>query len=218
VVSLDLPGHGRSLDVAADDLHDAARVAARAGGRAAYVGYSLGGRVCLVLALDNPLLVNALVLVSATAGIEDPSERAQRRQSDERLADRLDPPGTAGGGLEVEQFVSEWLAQPLFGRLAPGDAGVAARLENTPAGLATSLRTAGTGTMVPLWERLGELTVPTLVVAGAADRKFAAIASRLAAGIGANAELAIVPGAGHAVPFEAPAAFARLVRDFLGRR
>jgi pimeloyl-ACP methyl ester carboxylesterase len=94
---------------------------------------------------------------------------------------------------------------------------VAARLENTPAGLAASLRTAGTGTMVPAWDRLADLAMPTLVVAGAEDPKYAPLAARLAAGIGANAQLALVPGAGHAVPFEAPAEFARLVRGFLGR-
>jgi 2-succinyl-6-hydroxy-2,4-cyclohexadiene-1-carboxylate synthase len=216
VVTLDLPGHGRSVDVEVDDLGDAARLAAATGGRACYVGYSLGGRVCLELALDHPHLVTALVLVSATAGIEDAEERAARRRGDDQLADRLDPPGSRGG-LEMERFISEWLAQPLFGRLAAGDAGVSARLENTPGGLAASLRTTGTGTMAPLWERLGELAMPTLVVAGAEDHKFAALASRLARAIGANAELALVPSAGHAIPFESPAEFARLVTGFLAK-
>jgi pimeloyl-ACP methyl ester carboxylesterase len=71
--------------------------------------------------------------------------------------------------------------------------------------------------MAPVWDRLGELTMPTLVVAGAEDEKFAALASRLAGAIGANAELALVAGCGHAVPLEAPAEFARLVGDFLAK-
>jgi 2-succinyl-6-hydroxy-2,4-cyclohexadiene-1-carboxylate synthase len=217
VVTLDLPGHGHSVGVDVDDLDDAGRLVVACGGRASYVGYSLGGRVCLALALDQPHLVSALVLVSATAGIEDVQERAARRRGDDQLADRLDPPAARGGGLEVEQFMSAWLSQPLFGRLAPGDTGMAARLENTAAGLAASLRAAGTGTMAPVWDRLGELTMPTLVVAGAEDEKFAALASRLAGAIGANAELALVAGCGHAVPLEAPAEFARLVGDFLAK-
>ena len=65
VVAVDLPGHGGSSEIAAD-LPLAARLLGEAGGHATYVGYSLGGRVALRLALDHPDLVDGLVLLGAT--------------------------------------------------------------------------------------------------------------------------------------------------------
>ena len=56
------------------------------GGAAIYVGYSMGGRLCLRLAIDRPDLVRALVLVSASPGIVDPTEREARVEADEILA------------------------------------------------------------------------------------------------------------------------------------
>ena len=59
--------------------------------RAAWLGYSMGGRYALHVALRHPELVRRLVLVSATGGIDDPAERAARREGDEALADRSTP-------------------------------------------------------------------------------------------------------------------------------
>jgi 2-succinyl-6-hydroxy-2,4-cyclohexadiene-1-carboxylate synthase len=63
----------------------------------------------------------------------------------------------------------------------------------------------GTGAMEPLWERLGALTMPAAVLAGAQDPKFVALGERLAAAL-PNAELVVVEGAGHGLPREAPGA------------
>lgn len=204
VVAPDLPGHGANATVRAD-LAGCARFLAEAGGRAAYVGYSMGGRVALHLALAQPSLVTALVLLGATGGIDDDDERAARRTADEMLAERLELIGT-------EAFLDEWLAQPLFAGLAPD----ARRGRATDAdGLASSLRLTGTGTQVPLWDQLGELAMPTLVVAGERDEKFRALGVRLAAAIGSNAEVALVPGAGHAAHLERPDAFLAIVGPWL---
>lgn len=207
---VDLPGHGESPP-AQGDLTTAARQLGESCGRASYVGYSLGGRVCLHLALARPDLVERLVLVSTTAGIEDGDARAARQASDEALAARI----AAGGDEGLAAFLDEWLAGPLFERLDEKAAGREARLVNSAAGLAGSLRHHGTGTQLPLWERLGELSMPLLVVAGGEDPRFVDAARRIAAAAGPQALFAVVPGAGHAVCFEQPAAFARLLADFL---
>ena len=78
-----------------------------AGGKAIYVGYSMGGRLCLRLALDRPELVRALVLVSASPGIVNAAERAARVEADEVLADSVERDG-------VDTFLATWLAQPMF--------------------------------------------------------------------------------------------------------
>jgi 2-succinyl-6-hydroxy-2,4-cyclohexadiene-1-carboxylate synthase len=221
VVTVDVPGHGGSSRVRAG-LTEGAELLGETAGRAAYVGYSLGGRLCLHLALVAPELVERLVLVSTSPGIGDSGERASRSRADEALAGRLDG-STSGGGappLDVGAFLDEWLSGPLFAHLSQEAAGRAARLENTPAGLAASLRLMGAGTQQPLWGRLRELTMPVLLVAGATDRRYAALAAESAAAIaagggGRRVAVEIVAGAGHAVPFEEPDAFVRVLLEFL---
>ncbi|MGZ4716002.1 MAG: alpha/beta fold hydrolase [Acidimicrobiales bacterium] len=210
VVAVDAPGHGTAAAVELD-LPDGARYVVDAGGRGTYVGYSMGARFCLHAALARPDLVERLVLISGTAGLDDAADRADRRASDEALADHLLDVG-------VPAFLDEWLALPLFAGLPPERAHRAARQANTAAGLASSLRLAGTGTQVPLWDRLPELVVPVLVVAGADDAKFVDLARRMATAIGPNAELAVVEGAGHTVHLEQPDRFLDVLLPWLSRR
>jgi pimeloyl-ACP methyl ester carboxylesterase len=61
--------------------------------------------------------------------------------------------------------------------------------------------------MEPLWERLGELTLPVTLVVGERDAKFRALGERMTARL-PDARLVVVPGAGHAVQLEAPEAVA----------
>ncbi len=113
-------------------------------------------------------------------------------------------------------FLARWLALPLFAGLPPEAAGLEDRRANAVAGLASSLRLAGTATIEPpWWDHLGRLAMPVLVLAGEHDAKFAALGARLAAAIGANASFATVPGAGHAAHLERPDAFLALVEPFL---
>jgi len=217
VVAIDLPDHGDSAKVHATSLEDAAELVAAVGGPATYVGYSLGGRVCLTLALSHPELVTSLVLIGATPGIADKADRAARVVADNALADRLDPRDGTTPGLSLDAFLAEWLAGPLFAHLTAEQADVAARSSNTPAGLARSLRTTGTGTQVPSYGHLVELAMPVLLVAGGNDQRFSAIAREMATSIGTNAATAFVEGAGHAAPFEAPDAFVKLVEAFVER-
>jgi 2-succinyl-6-hydroxy-2,4-cyclohexadiene-1-carboxylate synthase len=122
------------------------------------------------------------------------------------------------GDAAMGEFIDRWLSGPLFAHLSPEQADRSARLSNTAAGLASSLRTTGTGTQTPLWDRLGELEMPVLVVVGANDAKFGPIAERTARTIGENARLAVIANAGHAACFEQPGAFVSLLRDFLAER
>lgn len=204
---VDAPGHGGSADVRAD-LRVGANLLVATGGRAVYVGYSMGGRLALHAALAHPELVEGLVLVGATAGIDDPGARARRRQEDERRATHLEAVG-------VRRFVDEWLAGPLFAGLSPAVDCRAARRGNTVEGLASSLRLAGTGAQADLWPRLHELAMPVLVVAGAHDQRFAALGRRLAGAIGPSATFATLAGAGHAAHLEQPAAFVALLEGWL---
>jgi 2-succinyl-6-hydroxy-2,4-cyclohexadiene-1-carboxylate synthase len=215
VVAIDLPDHGDSGEIHVSSLEDAADLVGRAGGSASYIGYSLGGRVCLTLALRHPQLIDSLVLVGATPGIVADADRAARVAADNALADRLDPSDAPGSGLALDDFLSEWLAGPLFAHLTSDQADLASRRGNTTAGLARSLRTTGTGTQVPSHDRLHELSMPVLLVAGANDARFSAIAREMKGAIGTSASTALIDGAGHAAPFEQPREFAAVVARFL---
>ena len=168
----------------------------------------MGGRYALHVALRHPDAVERLVLVSATAGIDDPGERADRRRTDDALAARVEADG-------VESFLRFWLDQPLFATLPAGAAGLETRLGGTAGGLASSLRLAGTGTQQPLWDRLAGIAVPVLVVAGQLDAKYTALGGRMARTIGPRARLEVLPGAGHACHLEQPGAFLDVVTSFL---
>src|SRR5207249_8615639 len=108
-----------------------------------------------------------------------------------------------------------WLAQSLFQRLPREAAGMEERRRATVEGLASALRLLGTGAQEPVWDRLGEISVPVLPLAGEYDEKFTALAFRLAAGIGETAGLSIVPGTGHAAHLERPESVATLLERFL---
>jgi 2-succinyl-6-hydroxy-2,4-cyclohexadiene-1-carboxylate synthase len=203
-IALDVP-------VGLDFVSTAAALGA-SGGRATYVGYSMGGRLCLRVALDRPDLVERLVLVSTSPGIADPSERAARRAADEELARDVERRG-------VEPFLRDWLAQTLFSTLDPSAAGLADRAAgHTAAELATTLRLLGSGTQEPLWNRIDELTMPVALVTGRADAKFEQINDAIeAACTSAEAVERFHVDGGHALPLEQPEALADVVLDWLAR-
>jgi 2-succinyl-6-hydroxy-2,4-cyclohexadiene-1-carboxylate synthase len=209
VIAIDAPGHGDAGAVSAD-LPEAGELMWDAAGPATYLGYSMGGRIVLHTALEHPDGVEGLVLISATAGIEDPDSRAERRRADDELAEHVLRIGSTA-------FVAEWLARPMFAGIPTGLRHESERARNSPDGLAMSLRRCGTGTQQPLWERLPDLTVPTLVIAGAEDARFAAIAGRMA-DLLPDVTLAVVDGAGHSAHLERPDAVIDLVTSWLMMR
>jgi 2-succinyl-6-hydroxy-2,4-cyclohexadiene-1-carboxylate synthase len=202
-LALDLPGHGEHADGERPISFAGcvAHVLERAPERFTLCGYSMGGRVALHVALSAPARVIRLVLVSASAGIEDAAERTRRRASDHRLAEELE-------SAPFEDFIERWRAQPLFAD-EPTRVGALAREDqrrNRPDALAAVLRGIGTGEMNPLWDRLKELSMPVVVLVGDRDLRFQALGRRMLELLG-DATFLVVPG-GHNVPLENPTAVA----------
>ena len=218
-IAVDLLGHGDSDSPPAArhaverQTADLAEILGRLDAAPADVlGYSFGARIAMRLAIDNPTAVGRLVLESPSAGIADAAEREHRRQSDMRWVDQL----VQG---DMDGFVRDWAAQPIFASQANVAADVQARLAaqrqaNRPDGLAASLLGAGQGAMAPLHDHLGDIRARTLVISGALDRRGTARATLVTAAI-PGAVHAIIDGAGHTPHLEAPAYFGALIHDFL---
>ena len=212
LIGIDLPGHAGSDAVRADLSETAslirdAVVAAVDETPCDLLGYSLGARVALHVATETDLAIRRLIVVGATGGIEDPAARDRRRESDDATAAALEASGDVGA------FIDRWISGPMFAGLA-GTAQPEERRRNSAAGLASSLRMAGTGTQEPLWDRIPALSAPLLALAGADDTRFAAHAQRLARSA-PNGIFSLIPGGGHAVHLAQPLVVAHIVRHWL---
>jgi 2-succinyl-6-hydroxy-2,4-cyclohexadiene-1-carboxylate synthase len=219
VILPDLLGHGQSsapdnpalyrMEAAAESL--ALLINQSADEPVHLAGYSMGGRLALYFALFYPELVRSVVLESASPGLATEAERTARCAADNALADAILFEG-------IESFVARWEALPLFASQLSLSQDLLQqqrriRLANRPTGLAGSLRGLGTGVQPSLWDRIGRLTCPVLLIVGEWDTKFLEINRRMIQSI-PNASLTIIPQAGHTTHLEQPALFTQRIREF----
>lgn len=220
VIAVDLPGHGLTDSPADVRRYEMPAVAGDLielleslnATPAHWLGYSMGGRLALYLAIHHPKAVRSLILESASPGLANPEERVARQKQDTVLANHIEQDG-------IPAFVAHWEHLPLFSsldRLPPGAQAELReqRLTNSPLGLANSLRGMGTGIQPPLWDRLEMLGLPVLQIVGRLDDKFVTI-NRAMTEKFPDAQLAVVSYAGHIIHLEQPKEFFRLVCRFL---
>jgi 2-succinyl-6-hydroxy-2,4-cyclohexadiene-1-carboxylate synthase len=185
-----------------EEIHSAA------GPDSVVVGYSMGGRLALHGALDASWA--GLVVLGASAGIEDADERRRRRAADMELADWIER-------HSIEDVVTRWERNPVFASQPEElvEAQRAGRLDHDPAALARLLRSAGQGALDPVWDRLRSLQMPVLALAGENDSTYRAAAERLGSRVPRGRAVAIA-GAGHAAHLEAPGAVRDAILAFVG--
>lgn len=217
--AIDLLGHGRSdapadatryrMDSVAADIVDLLDELALT--KPHLLGYSMGGRLALFLALQYPERFGALILESASPGLANLGARADRRRHDCELADRIEADGIAA-------FVEYWESRPIWASQSKRQirAQRRQRLANRPRGLANSLRGMGAGAQPNLWNQLPNLTAPTCLIVGERDDKFRRTNQLVAAAV-RQSSLSIIPAAGHNTHLENPGAFSRVLRSFLER-
>ena len=218
-IAVDLPGHGKTVVTGGPDAYKMENCAAGLLclmeeleiSKCSLVGYSMGGRLALYLAVRFPEQFSKVVIESASPGLKTKQERQARIVRDEELSQLL----KAG---PLDQFLAKWYDQPLFATLKKDQVRfkelVKSRLNNDKAGLALSLRMMGCGAQPSLWEEFYKVKSLLFIIAGEKDEKFQKIGRKLAAEC-KMASLSIVRNAGHNVHFENFEEYVKQVRGFL---
>ena len=178
------------------------------------LGYSMGGRLALSLATRHPESVDGLILESTTAGIADPDQRNERRANDHRKAALI--------RQDFGKFLVEWDRNPLFkptrsSKSQPEPHIRQIQRNQDPEIMAKWLEEFGTGVMPPVWDRLGQIRVPVLLITGASDPKFCDLADRMKTRL-ADARHVIIRGAAHRVHLNQPAEYTVALNDFLSKQ
>ncbi|MBE7123070.1 2-succinyl-6-hydroxy-2,4-cyclohexadiene-1-carboxylate synthase [Bacillus cereus] len=220
VILVDIVGHGKTESPEDVTHYDIQNVALQMKElldhlhieNAHVLGYSMGGRLAITMACLYPKYVRSLLLENCTAGLESANERKERREKDERLADKIEQEG-------IRSFVSMWENIPLFEtqkRLAQNvqEAVRKERLANNTKGLANSLRGMGTGAQPSWWKDLQNLKMPVLLLNGESDEKFFRLLKNIEKCI-PHANFVKIDGAGHAIHVEQPEKFDTIVKGFL---
>jgi len=243
VIAVDLPGHGESqmlqhhvenseqFPVTVQSLADLLLklICQITDGEVVVVGYSMGARIALHMALNqvhlNPRQIRGAVIISGSPGLKDEESRRRRIAIDKSRAKFL-----VSCGLEC--FLETWYAAKMWTSLREHpkfNSLVRTRNKHKDIkALAKVLADSSVGRQRSLWEDLKHLKRPLLIVAGEKDTKFKDISQRMRTEITQHSEcgsdgrggdelcdMIVIPDAGHAVHVENPLPLVRAVRKFL---
>ncbi|MBN3959551.1 2-succinyl-6-hydroxy-2,4-cyclohexadiene-1-carboxylate synthase [Nostoc sp. NMS8] len=221
-LTIDLPGHGKTQVLGEEDYYTMANTADALINlldelkiaKCFLVGYSMGGRLALYLALHFSERFYKVVLESASPGLPTEAEQLERIKLDQQIAKKLT---ISLEKSDLAAFLSHWYNQPIFGYIKNHpeyDRMVKSRLQNNPQELAKSLRFMGTGCQPSLWEKLQFNTIPMLLLVGECDQKFLSINTEMTK-ICEFAQIKIISNAGHNIHFENTLAFVENIKIFL---
>ncbi len=217
-LSLDLPGHGQtSIGANCSMATVAAQIVALLDQLGFWpctiVGYSMGGRLALSIALTlpDPTGLTGLILESASPGLADPIARADRRVRDEIWARRLE--------LEpIDRVLDDWYRQPMFSSLVQHRSFQqlrSQRLTQNGPNLARAMRGLGLGQQPNLWPQLPQITTKTLLIVGDRDPKFIAINQQMRALNPGTIDLQILANCGHNSNTESPDIYTIALKSWL---
>jgi pimeloyl-ACP methyl ester carboxylesterase len=197
---------------------------------AAVVGASLGGRIALELALENPRLVRKLVLVNAL-GLGRPNVHVSYGL--------VTIPRVGEALMKVTRNALNWAPSQMIRRVAARYIGSSSDLNRTmddtyldnlrelyaAAGYHDAYLATVRSLMTPkavlrgqydLTNRLNDLKVPVQLIWGANDPLFPVAHATRAHSLIKNSKLAVIEGAGHTPQAERPEEFNRVLHNFLG--
>lgn len=233
-ISVDLPGHGHSFSDqhlcknASKGIDVSVELAATflmklicniTTKEVILVGYSMGARIALNMALKCSEKVDGAIIISGSPGLESKSIRRKRAAQDDALAQYL-----ISHGLEC--FLETWYSSKLWESLRNHPhfkqiIGKRAKHRDIQA-LAKSLSDLSVGRQLPLWKDLKQCKTPFLFIAGEMDPKFVDISKKMYSYCGNSpnhrdntCEMMIMKDCGHAVHLENPLPLITTVRKFI---
>lgn len=177
--------------------------------RSVLIGYSMGARLSLAMALSRPQMCAGLVFVSGNPGLEDDAGRETRYTSDCRIANRIEREPR-------RDFLHHWYTEStVFKSLTDTvrEDEISRKLARSADDWSAILRCFSVAKQPNFWPLLSELTIPTFAIAGMSDRKYAKIIARM--GTEPNIQPSIISECGHIVHREQPRVFIKLLRDYL---
>lgn len=204
VYTPDLPGHGKSKGHGLQRIKSYGKVTAEwlqglELPKVFLVGHSMGGAIALWVALHYPELVRALILTSTGARLPVNLSLIEEMATQVGFPTAVDKIASWSFSSRIEPALIENVKKQM--------------LRTRPSVLAGDFRACDS---FDLSERLGEITVPTLILVGDEDRM---TPERFAEGLAEDipgAELEVISSAGHMLPLEQPEKTANRVREFLG--
>jgi pimeloyl-ACP methyl ester carboxylesterase len=200
-----MAGERSPIDLLADDV--ARLLDDRRLDRVVLCGLSMGGYVALAFARRHPERLGGLVLLDTKAGPDSEAARGERLA----MADRVRVEGVG--------FVPEVMLPRLLGETSRRERPEVVEqvtetiLDQDPRGIAAAQR--GMAERPDSTASLAGIDVPTLVIVGAEDELAGPAEARTIAAAVRDARLVQVPGAGHLVNLEQPAAVNDALLDFL---
>lgn len=217
ILYVDLPGFGRSKSSAVN--YDMETVAYNLKmildelklEKVHVLGYSMGGRVGLSFAILYPEYTRSLILESTSPGLKTETDKNDRIKIDQQRAIEITS--------DYRTFLDGWENMGLFQNqqnLTDGEFLRQRRMRQAqnPEEVADSLRKYGTGVQPSYWDRLSDLHMPVLLIAGARDQKFVSINEEMQKDMN-QAALEIVEDAGHNIHLESQAKFDTIITEFL---
>ena len=199
------PDIGYSIPLFIEDIHELMKVVGVA--KTHILGYSMGGRIAVEIAIKYPQIVKSLVLSNSILHPTRPTRESVegwRTQLD--LLDRGDIKTAAeriAGGAFSSGFVTEYPEEiEKYKNVA---------LRNRPDGLARIMRALVTPAPLP---DLSKINCPVLLIMGTEDPNLSVEQGKKAQEEIAGSKLIILP-TGHATPVELPDRFNSAVMEFL---
>lgn len=180
------------------------------------IGYSMGARLALGIALEFPKKCGGLIFISGNPGLESDEERDARKIADEKVASRIEQFGVKPA--TKKSFLNDWYRSSVFTSL-PDEIRkqeIQRKLGRDANDWPAMLRVNSVSRQPNYWPRLNELSMPTLVVAGERDEKYKAITFRFAEAVVSNRVTSrVLENCGHMVHREKSAELSHLIRNFI---
>ena len=212
VLRYETRGHGKTeapkgaytLDQLADDARELLKTLGIA--KTHWVGLSMGGMIGQTLALKSPEIFQSLTLADTSSRVPPEARPTWQQRIQTAEAQGMEP--------LVEPTIERWFTAPFRERRKDVVDSVRAMIRSTPvAGYAGCCHAIS---QLDLTDRIGAISLPTLVIVGEDDPGTPVAASRVMHERIKGSRLEIIPAAAHLANIEQPEAFGRALSTFLG--